>query len=281
VTDPRDPAAPGTGPGDAGTGWYLYGITRHGLEQSAIEGPDESAPAQVLRCGELAAIMRPVSLAEFGPEALQARAGDGGWIEAVARSHNHVISSIHQRRAILPAKFGSIYLHAEDVLSALERDHDALLARLARLEGCDEWAVHLYADRSAVEQGAGSADESVRQLEQQLATAPRGRAYFLQRKLAEVRASAVERALSEIASEGYDRLARLATDSQIRSALSLAENAEGEVVALRAAFLVRRDSEDAFTAEVSSFAEVREGVRFEVTGPWPPYSFAAPEETSP
>jgi hypothetical protein len=44
---------------------------------------------------------------------------------------------------------------------------------------------------------------------------------------------------------------------------------------LRAAFLVSRDGQHAFLERMRTFAEARAGLRWEYSGPWPPYSFAA------
>ena len=160
-------------PAQAGTpaadewGWYLYGITRRsasattrpergdgagGKAELALDaGADEGEPVQVLACGALAAIVRRVPLAQFSEEALRARHDDTAWFATMARRHNEVIAAIHQQQAVLPAKFGSIYARAEDVKSAVAEAQETLLAQLECVEGCDEWAVLVYAHRPAVE----------------------------------------------------------------------------------------------------------------------------------
>jgi hypothetical protein len=291
-------------PGADDWGWYLYGITRRGdlgttwLEHGADRGEaagevapavdsggDEDEPVQVLECGALAAVVRRVPLAQFNEEALRARGS--AWIAAMARSHNQVIAAIHQQQAILPAKFGSVYARAEDIKTAVAAAQEALLAQLERVEGCDEWAVHVYVDRPTIEQRVAPAHPTIQQLRQDLATASPGRAYLLQRQLADELAAATDQELSELAQAAYDHLARWAVAGQVnrpaRSARDArGEGAPGEIEVLRAAFLVRRASADTFLAELRSCAEGREGVRCEYSGPWPPYSFAVPiEEKAP
>src|SRR5262249_2577464 len=47
---------------------------------------------------------------------------------------------------------------------------------------------------------------------------------------------------------------------------------------LNASYLLDDQRADDFAAAVAALAEQHPGVRLELTGPWPPYSFAGPEE---
>ena len=279
--------------------WYLYGITGRGaLEAARAElgrdeggesglalspdfAPNGSEPVQVLDCGDLAAIVRRVSLAEFGAEALRERLGDAARLEAAVRHHNAVIAAIHRVRPVLPAKFGCVYAHAQDLTAALERLHDALVAQIEWLAGCDEWAVHLYADREGIRERVLAQHAAVQRLQRELAAARPGRAYLLRRKLEDDLASVSQQALSDSGQAAYDRLARHAIAGQVNPPARPGPDAGREIEILRAAFLIRRASQDDFVAEVRSCTESREGLRCEYSGPWPPYSFAALADVAP
>ena len=189
-----------------------------------------------------------------------------------------MIAALHQQQTILPAKFGSIYDRAEDVQTAVGAAQDALLAQLERVAGCDEWAVHVFAARPAIEQRVSAEHPILQQLQHDLATASPGRAYFLQRKLDEERAAATEQALRELAQAAYEHLARWAVADRVTPPARSSPAAHGEIEILRAAFLVPRANADPFLAEVRSCVEGRDGVRCEYSGPWAPYSFAVPME---
>jgi Gas vesicle synthesis protein GvpL/GvpF len=275
-------------------GWYLYGLTRRGALATtqpergngargtaalALDlGRDEGEPVQVLDCGALAAIVRRVPLAHFSEDALRARHDDTAWFAEMAHRHNQVIAAIHQQQTILPAKFGSVYARAEDVQTAVAEAQEALLAQLERVEGCDEWAVHVYANHPAIAQRVTAEHPTIRQLQQELATAHPGRAYFLQRELDEEHAAATEQALRALAQAAYEHLARWAVASQVTPPARATPAAHGEIEILRAAFLVPRANADTFLAEVRSCVEGRDGVRCDYSGPWAPYSFAVPIE---
>ena len=284
------PAAPATDK----WGWYLYGITRRGALATtppergsgargtadvALDlGGDEGEPVQVLDCGALAAIVRCVPLADFSEDALRARHDDNAWFAAMAHRHNQVIAAIHQQQAVLPAKFGSVYARAEDVQRAVAEAQEALLAQLERVEGCDEWAVHMYADHPTIARRLAAEHPKVQRLQQELASAPPGRAYFLQRELEAERAAAVEEVLRELPQTAYEHLVRRAAASRVTQPTRSTPNAQGEIEVLRAAFLVQRAHADTFLTELRSYVEGRDGIHCEYSGPWAPYSFAMPLE---
>ncbi len=271
-------------PADEDFGWYLYGITR--AEQGTRDGigglvqADAIEPVEAISSGGVLAVARRVPLDDFSPEALNVQADDPAWIEAIARRHNAVIEAIHRTHPILPAKFGSVYTSAADLQAALQEEQDALLARLNRLEGCDEWGVRLYADVAAIRQRADSEQEGVQRLRQDLASASPGRAYFLQRRLEDELTRAVDDLLDHLVEQAYAEFARHARAGQVSRRISgsrLAQEGESAEV-LRAAFLVTRESANAFVEDVRRFSESQPGFWCEYSGPWPPYSFAAQPE---
>ncbi|MBV9282035.1 MAG: GvpL/GvpF family gas vesicle protein [Chloroflexi bacterium] len=268
--------------------WYLYGIVRapgsgraQGRTGRRESGPFPAVEGVALRLVEqrdLAAVVRAVSRHEFTDEALQERLRDPAALEAMARDHNQVIAGIHGRQAILPAKLGAVYVDVEDVRSALEPAHDTLRDQLDRLEGCDEWAVHVYADRGSILQSVAAEHPAIRRLREDLRTARPGRAYFLERKLTTELETATDQTLDELAHAAYDRLAPLAVAGQVNPSTRPASSPEGEIELLRAAFLVPRADTESFMHGLDSLAADHEGVRCESSGPWPPYSFAAGEQ---
>jgi hypothetical protein len=257
-------------------GWYLYGIT---LREAASRVDANStrvsgASLSIVEHGRLAAITRPVPLAEFSSEALQARAQDLDWLEAMVRDHNQVVARIHQADAILPVKFGSVYPGKDALQAALAEMHDALLAQLRRIENCDEWGLHLYADHQAIQRLIGE-HPAVRRLQDELAAASPGRAYLLKRKLADAMTDITEQALSTLAQVSYRRLAGYAVAGQISPRSQQPANGGSEREALHATFLVQRAAADAFLQELEHLVQEQEGLRCEYSGPWPPYSFAS------
>src|SRR5690606_37938631 len=203
---------------------------------------------------------------------------DVAWLESVVRAHNGVVAAIHRGQAILPAKFGSVYRSPEDLRVALMEAHDALVRQLDHLTDCDEWALHLYADRAVVERRVSEAHPELQRLQEEVATARPGRAYLLQRQLAGELAAATEEMLSELALAAFERLLQHAVAGETTSP-TRADDPDAEI--LRAAFLVKRHHLTTFLAEADRIADTGTGVRCEYSGPWPPYSFATPADEVP
>lgn len=261
-------------------GWYLYGITRRRVHavvpiDTDAAGSGGGAPLRLLEYGELAAVVRPVSLADFNQAALQERLRSMADVEALVRSHHRVIEAVHAQQPILPAKFGMVYTRPAEIVAALELGHARLLQQLQELDGCDEWAVHLYADVSRVRDGAAT-DPAIARLREEHAAARPGRAYFLERQLNAALETATQDALLTLAQDAFDAVATAAVAGQLSAAGTEADPG-GEAEILRATFLVRRDRVDDFEAAVQGSTTI-EGVRCECSGPWPPYSFAAGED---
>ena len=273
---------------DARQGWYLYGITRRGTPAAVLAeadtahpvdigsaaAPGDRASLQLLECCGLAAVVRPVVVAEFSVDILKERLRDASEVEAMVRSHNSVIEAFHARQAILPAKFGVVYSDERQILSGLRSACDTLLPQLSHLEGCDEWALHLYADRSVVQERIAARIPAIGRLRDQFTAARPGRAYFLERQLRDEMEAATRQAMATLAQGAFDQLARAVVAAQA-SAVRRAANVADETEILRAAFLVSRDSVERFEVEVRAVADAAEGLRCECSGPWAPYSFAA------
>lgn len=271
-------------------GWYLYGITSRATAGAVTPSSSDTTdggtdggvgsrehrgrPPEFLNCGELAAIVRRVSLEEFRGEDSLGGPGNDESLEAIVRDHNSLVAAVHREGPILPAKFGLVYAHRHDLEMALENLGDALMDRLQSLDGRDEWAVHVYAEHPSVRERIAAADPALRQLRQELSAATPGRAYFLERKLADRLTLVTQQVLSELARTAYDRLSAIAIESR----LSSSPHTSGGTEILRAAFLVEREDSDRFLRELGAFADSDEYVSCEYSGPWPPYSFALVKE---
>jgi gas vesicle protein GvpL/GvpF len=276
------PARAGDTPGreeGAVSGLYLYGITRY-LDDVAVRLPDavEGNDGEHVRLavgGGLAAVVRRTLLVPSANGTLELGVSDVRQLEAMVRHHNDVVSAIHAQRAILPAKFGCVYASEEDVLSALAGERDALLALLERLEGCDEWGVHIYANPALIGERLVAEDPRIRRLREELAVASPGKAYLLKRRLADLEAEVAQASLDLMAREIHAALARHALDDRATIPPHRPPTPDVGVEVLRAAYLIRREASTAFFAELDAVG-ARAGVRCEQSGPWPPYSFAVP-----
>ena len=264
-------------------GWYLYGITVAGSLPPVFATGDVEpaidqrvASVELLEYSGVAAVVRQVLLEDFKPAAMNERLRDDTELESMVRRHNAVVEAIHARQAILPSKFGVVYTHPEEIRSALRASHVQLAQQLDRLQGCDEWAVHLYADEDLARKEFTETQPAIRRLRDEMAVARPGRAYFLAQQLRDELRAATEQALLTLAERAFDRLSPCAVETLVNPLNAAAEQSD-EVEILRASFLVARNAAERFESEVLLLSNINVGLRCELTGPWAPYSFAAQE----
>lgn len=228
---------------------------------------------------DLAAVACAVPLSDYGEGALELKLADAAWTATRALRHERAVEHFARRATVLPLRFGTIYLRRENVARMLEERGAQLRPTLARLAGREEWGLNVYVERARLREQVASLSERLREMEEDAAVAPPGRAYLLRKKVdtlrdeearAEIRraAAAIEGELASVC-DGVARL-RVIKDEA---------GEQGELVA-RLAFLVRREGFEEFRAAAERLAEryTPLGFRFELTGPWPAYNFAAANE---
>ncbi|HEV2862769.1 MAG TPA: GvpL/GvpF family gas vesicle protein [Pyrinomonadaceae bacterium] len=258
---------------------YCVGASR-ALAPHAAEGVpvaiEEGAPVSLVESGELAAVVSRVPLADYGEGELESRLADATWTAVRALRHERVVEHFARRAAVVPLRFGTIYLRRESVAEMLERDAAPLASVLGRLEGREEWGVNVYVDRALLKETVVGVSARLREMAERAAAASPGQGYLLRKKIDALRDEETRAETKRVAAETEARLGRVSDDAARLRTLKGERDEPGEVAA-RLAFLVPREGFEEFRAEAERLAEehVALGFRFELTGPWPPYNFVA------
>jgi hypothetical protein len=251
------------------TGRYIYAISRR-IEPTALDatrGLDDGTLAVVEHRG-LSAVVSDVDLAEFGEDGLRRNLEDLGWLERVARGHDHVVQAVAGLGPTAPLRLATICLDDAAVRTRLDEWHDGLTAALDRVEGRREWSVKAFAPVRAATQ-------------RPVATTTSGAgAAYLQRKRTETvdRQQAEQQAL-ELAEFVHAQLSsRSVASRRLQPQDPKLSGYEGTMT-LNGAYLVEVDDEAEFAAAAETLAGEHPGARLVIHGPWPPYSFATLEQT--
>jgi hypothetical protein len=257
-------------------GLYLYGIGRASDDFEHLNLP----VADVFRVteGELSAIVREVPLDEYSEDAIKARVQDYEWLVRSASEHQDTLALVHRHIPILPAKFGTIYPSDQAVRDALANTAGGVLALLNKLDGCDEWALHLFGNEETLREATLASDEELSRLRRELETATPGRAYMLRQRIADRVAIAVDEFQDQVIRDVFQSIRHLIIEFQSDPPNDELRTNAGESEIARASMLVHREQSDAFLDVVDSWPARDSGVRMEVTGPWPPYSFTQVED---
>jgi Gas vesicle synthesis protein GvpL/GvpF len=242
------------------TGWYVYGVV------DADRPVDDGDGIEVVRGGRLAAVVAQVDLAEF--DDLERRLNDRAWVERKALEHETVLSRIAFEGPVVPLRFGAIYHRLDDVEQLLRERGEEFEADLERVRGRVELGVKGFVVRPALE------EMLARERTATAVGASPGRAYLERRQIQQDVAAEASAILVEAGRSTHARLLERSVEGVLSRPHSRELSGRREEMFFNGAYLVPAE-DDSLRAEVAAVGRAYAPLclSFEVTGPWPPYSF--------
>lgn len=258
---------------------YAYGVQRSVAHRSCdhltIAGILPGCPVRTIFHHGLAFLVSDVPKAVFYGEAIRERLRDDAWVTARVLDHHRVLMTV-PGDAVLPLQFCTLFTDRQAMAEALDRHRDDLLADLAAVHRAREWGVKLFVDYAALCRTVERTTPQLARLARRTAEATPGTAFFLKRKLDDTiwqtaRDAAAARA--EAIHEGLAAAARAGVRQPVRPRTLGGRQWN---MLLNTAYLVPEEAEDRFRAVIDSLAVQHQaaGLRIELVGPLPPYSFA-------
>ncbi|MGY1735820.1 GvpL/GvpF family gas vesicle protein [Geodermatophilus sp. SYSU D00684] len=242
---------------------YAFALTRADLPVPADPpgAPDGGRPLELVTDGDLGLLVRRVPRAdlEVDPDDLS----EGGRLALLARGHDAVVRAAVAAGPVLPLRLGTAVPDATAARRLLAEHAAVAREQLTRIGDAREWGVRLVRPADGEEAGDGGPRPDREELT--------GTAYLAQRR----QALRQREEAARDAARAADRLEQV-LDPHVRECLHRgAAPASGLLLDL--ACLVAPDAEEAFLAAVGELRTELEddGLALEVSGPWPPYSFAA------
>lgn len=245
---------------------YCYGIVR-GTEpqlESVEPVPRGEAPGSVTAAG-WTMIVSAVPADEYSQESIDLHADDLEWIGAIGLGHQRVNQALADQGDVIPLRAFTLFSDEDAAEQWLEQQKNILERVLKRISGKLEWTIKLQ-----LEGTAWMKNPAVDDLEREIASAPAGKAFLLQKKL--------ERELERSRAEMENDLVK-----EVAAGIEKASGAEA-VVETRMArsggdpqidLLYDRDRIEELEQLLESTRMDLEDkeISISVTGPWPPYSF--------
>jgi hypothetical protein len=220
---------------------YLYAICAE--QVSAPEGPGlDDAPLRVVSAAGLSAVVSDAPDMTGAPS------------ESLLWAHERVVERLMSEHDVLPARFGSVLADDAAVAGMLEARHSEWLAALRRVAGARELAVRAAWEPEVTDDLAPTADRGD------------GAEYLMSRV-------AAQRRSRDLAERIDETLGAVSRESRVRG------GAVSASMPVRAAYLVDRERVDEFRSCVEGLERELRGAEIVCTGPWPPYSFVAAEES--
>jgi len=252
-----------------GDGVWLYAIIAAESAGGVVDGLSGVAGEEIrlVAADGLAAVVGTVPLYEFGAEPLRRHLEDLDWLATKARAHDAVISAIARCGPVVPVTMATVYLDDKRVRTVLNTRHGEFLAALDRVTGRDELGVKAYADPSIL----ASRDEPSPQKSGERRS---GTAYLMKRKRELSSQEHAYRAAAAEAERLHAALMKHAVDGKRKPASDPSLSGRDNWTVLNGTYLVEKSGEDDFRKAVAALQETTAGIELEITGPWPPYSFA-------
>jgi hypothetical protein len=238
-----------------GKGRYVYCIIRS--DQTLNFGPigigEEPAPVYTVRCDDLSAVVSDAPLGVLDPTRDNVLA------------HQRVNETVMSKHTVLPMSFGTVFKTRDDVTAFLKSAYRAFSDVLDKMENKLEFGLKVLWDRDAVIHEIEEEDEDIHRLRSEIA-AQKGSTYFARMHYGRLIDGALQAKSERYVSEIFDRLRDVSVAARANKPI-------GDRMILNAAFLVSRDSEEAFDQRVKELGASHDKLTFKYTGPWPPYNF--------
>ncbi|MGZ4524956.1 MAG: GvpL/GvpF family gas vesicle protein [Mycobacterium sp.] len=224
-------------------------------------------PVRAVTGSGLTAAVGTVGLDEFGEAALRRNLEDLDWLAATARVHDAVISAIARIGPVVPMRMATVFLDDRRVGELLAARHGDFVAALDRVTARDELGVKAFADPKMLTGEHASGD---RPAGEKLS----GTAYLMRRRRALASQDDAFRIAAAHAERIHAGLLEHAVDGKRKPASDQRLSGRGGWTVLNGTYLVDKDNVDVFRAMVATIDRNTPGIELEITGPWPPYSFA-------
>lgn len=250
---------------------YVYCVVPAGLSVSESPRGIDRTSVRHVAYAELAALVGSLDAGEYSGDTPAARMGDPEWLTPRAVTHDALITWAGDRGAVVPFPMWVMFSNEAAVVEMLRARAEEFREALDRVGGAKEFGVRVSGDQAALAAAADKMDTALAALEQQASVSRPGQAYLLRRKLADARKAATRDAAVRIVEQTHDALSG-GSRASVARATALA-NEPG--VLLDGAYLVADEEYEQFRTILTEIMATYEpvGLRFDFTGPWPPYHF--------
>lgn len=249
---------------------YVYALgrsfdSRALSDQEAVDGGHRF---DAIGTDRIAALVSPVDREEFSQERIDL--GDLEWLGNVAVRHQEVVARLASQTNVIPLRAFTLFGSERALLDFLDKEEMSLLSTLARIEGKEEWTLRLEIDLGAWIDAIAHRDENLAALMAELATASPGKRFLLERKLEQEKSRAAREAEADLLGEIETRIV-----GELDVSLRVEDRVQRKGASPQISLLVGRGSAERLDSlrDRLETAYAASGVKFTLSGPWPPYSF--------
>jgi hypothetical protein len=257
--------------------WYVYGIVPEDTPMSSPPAGIDDSAVVIERHAGVAALVSVLDDPSYAPSVIEVNSGDVEWLSPRAVAHDRVLTWASDHAAVIPLPMFSLFSSARAVDDMLSDRSSQIAGTLTRIGRGREYALRVYRIDAELLSAVASLSPRLATMASTAAAASPGQRYLLERKLEGEKKNEVRAVTQRIVEEIMDALsqhAACAARSPIPRAADGDAAARGTMV-LNAAFLVSPVALEPFQRMLTELVERHgpHGLRFDFTGPWPPYHF--------
>ena len=237
-------------------------------------GVDNQNPLFLHGFRDIAAVVSVVSLDEFYGPSAESRMQDLSWVGPRACRHEEIIERVMCFAPVLPAHFGTLFSSFENLEKLLHKNYDNIRRFLDQMKDKEEWSVKVLLDREKAKEK--QINEALVREAEQLASLTPGKRYFQEQRIRTDVEKELNSWLKEVCEKTTRDLNSFATDFYDRKSILHGVNGSDGVIIRNWALLVSRIVKVDFRARIdlTNIDLSPQGLVFELSGPWPPYSFS-------
>jgi hypothetical protein len=256
-------------------GVYLYCLAQSGFEPAVdeTEGAFET-PLLLHTISGITAVVEMVFLDVFCGPAGGIDINEPSWLIPRMVRHEKIIERVMKCSPVIPARFGTIFSSIDRLNSFLIRNDWLIMEFFAEVEDKSEWSVKGFLNRErAMERAEATVLEKKSDF---LSALPSGRRYIEEKKIISGAEKTMRHRLKTVLDTVCGELSPNAYRGRDLPIIHGVHSRDGRETVFNRAFLVPEFSLPSFKSSLQRTADLCdiEGIVFEMSGPWPPYSFS-------
>jgi len=255
--------------------FYLFCLARADLlPELHMAGLSDDQPLSAEEYEGVAAILCEVPMDEFSGPSAEARMQELSWVGPKALRHGQVIEEIMQYSPVIPARFGTLFSSVPSLTQLLKHNLVQIKTFLDQAADREEWGIKGSISKARVKERLFSLKLASRSDE--LAAMSPGVRYFKERQIRSEVDKEMSVWLKRILKTVFDELSGVSAECRKREVrFPSLEGSDSEIVVNWAFFVERQDTETfKELVQRSNTENETSGLLFDLTGPWPPYSFS-------
>lgn len=269
---------------DARFGLYAYAVVDANIEKLNILGIDKKNRVFPLERNSLSVLVSKIDTGRFKAqveEVLSEMAQSQNIlpekIENLLLSHQEVVDALAKVATIVPFKFGTILKNEASALKMLKDYEKKFKKLLSKFTGSAEWGIKAYVDRKKFTTYTGRQNSRLEEFARKVPRQLSGTAYLLGRKMEEELKNEINHRLAEIANAIFRQAEKYAFEARLNKTLPKKLTGKDKEMVLNSTYLIEKEKVGSFNKQMEKLTEKYEplGLYFEVSGPWPAYSFVS------